>query len=689
MSIAMRAASALIPAALLAQPAFAQSTTPLPTVAVGANTAQAAPESSLTVPTVEEARRDIQQTPGGVALIPDTEFRNSPAATLKDVVDFVPGVWVQPKWGDDSRLSIRGSGLSRNFHLRSTQLFMDGIPINTSDGYGDFQEIDPTAYRYVEVFKGANALQYGANSLGGAINFVTPSGRDARTAEGRIDGGAYGFLRGQASSGGVHGPVDYFATGSLSHTDGYREHSWGDAARANVNVGYRFSPDAETRFYVNANHVRQRIPGEVTRTSALKDPTAPWQDNVTNDWQRNIDTVRVANKTTLRFDTTTVAFGAFGVDRHLQHPIFEWLDYRYADYGGFARAVDDRNVGGHRNRFVAGFNIINGTINADQYVNTGGNKGAMTKSLLQKPENYSAYVEDSLYVLPSFAVVAGAQYLYAVREQEVKFTAQGDKPGRVTFSLFSPKAGLLWDIDPAWQAYGNVSRSAEAPSFGEGGGASAIPFTQIKPQRATTYEIGTRGRRPDFVWDVSIYQANIRDELMCYFSAFGNCNVSNADRTIHRGVEVGFALDLLRGYRFAGADGERLWLHVAYTYSDFRFDRDATFGNNRLPGAPPHYMRGELIYKHPVGFSIGPTMEWVPEAYFVDSANTLKSAPYVLFGFKIGYETRDFSAYVEARNLANRAYIATTSIIDRATPDSRLFNPGTGRAVFAGLRRAW
>jgi iron complex outermembrane receptor protein len=52
----------------------------------------------------------------------------------------------QPKWGDDTRLSIRGSGLSRNFHLRGVQLYMDGIPINTADGYGDFQEIDPTAY---------------------------------------------------------------------------------------------------------------------------------------------------------------------------------------------------------------------------------------------------------------------------------------------------------------------------------------------------------------------------------------------------------------------------------------------------------------------------------------------------------------------------------------------------------------
>ena len=61
---------------------------------------------------------------------------------------------------------------------------MDGIPINTSDGLFDLFEIDPTAYRYVEVYKGANALRYGANALGGAINFVTPTGRDAPAFDG-------------------------------------------------------------------------------------------------------------------------------------------------------------------------------------------------------------------------------------------------------------------------------------------------------------------------------------------------------------------------------------------------------------------------------------------------------------------------------------------------------------------------
>jgi iron complex outermembrane receptor protein len=77
----------------------------------------------------------------------------------------------------------------------------------------------------------------------------------------------------------------------------------------------------------------------------------------------------------------------------------------------------------------------------------------------------------------------------------------------------------------------------------------------------------------------------------------------------------------------------------------------------------------------------------VPAAYFVDSANTLATASYLIWGLRAAYDDgKNFSAYIEGRNLSDTAYIASTSIIDRADPSSRLFNPGNGRAVFAGMR---
>jgi len=652
----------------------------------------------LTVLTVQQAIRDIQQTPGGVALVPAEAYRNSTVAnTIKDVLDYVPGVFAQPKWGDDTRLSIRGSGLSRNFHLRGVQLYMDGIPINTSDGYGDFQEIDPTAYKYVAVYKGGNALQFGANALGGAINFVTPTGRDPFPNGVSLDLGGFGFRRLQANAGGANGPWDGFITASTQSAEGFRDHSFGQSTRVSGNVGYQFSPEFETRFYLNANEVRQRIPGSVTKESALTSPETAAAVNVANDWQRNIDTVRIANKSTIKLDNTVIDFGAFGVDRHLMHPIFQWLDYRYKDYGGFAKVTDDRIIGGFRNRFVAGFNVLNGTIDAQQFVNVGGFKSTPTSSLLQKPENYSAFAENSFYFLPKVAFVAGTQYLFAVRDQHVNFSTNGDVDGRSTFSLWSPKAGLLWDVDPTWQVFGNISRSAEVPSFGESVSPNFlnpnfpnIPFFLIKPQIATTYEIGTRGNRPDYKWELVGYRSDIRDELQCQYSSFGNCNVTNLPRTIHQGIEAGAGAAIFKNILVAAGAPDKVWLNLAYSFNDFRFDNDPTFGNNQLPGAPRHYLRAELLYKHPTGFYVGPNLEWVPESYYVDSANTLRTSAYALVGLKAGVDNGGtYSMYIEARNIANKTYIASASVIDRADPSLPLFEPGSGRAVYAGVKARW
>ncbi len=526
---------------------------------------------------------------------------------------------------------------------------------------------------------------------------MIPTGRDPFPNGVSADFGAIGFKRLQANAGGANGPWDGFVTAATQASNGFRDHSFGSSNRLNGNVGYQISPDIETRLFFNANEVRQRIPGSLGRTTALTSPTSAAPVNVANDWQRNIDTVRLANKTTIRLENTQVEFGAFGVDRHLMHPIFQWLDYRYKDYGGFAKVTDDRFIGGFRNRLVAGFNVLNGTTDAQQFVNVGGFKSTPTSSLLQKPDNYSAYADNSFYFLPNVAFVAGTQYLFAVRDQKVNFSTNGDVNGRSTFSLWNPKVGLLWQIDPTWQVFGNISRSAEVPSFGESVSPNflsptlpTIPFFLIKPQTATTYEIGTRMKRPDYAWEVALYRANIRNELQCLFSTFGNCNVTNADRTFHQGIEAGAGAAIFRDIFVGGPAPDKIWLNLAYTLNDFRFDRDPMFGNNILPGAPRHYLRAELLYKHPTGFYLGPNLEWVPQAYFVDSANTLITSAYAIWGVKSGFDNGGpFTGYIEARNIANKAYIASASIINQATPTSPLFEPGFGRAVYAGVRYRW
>ena len=186
--------------------------------------------------------------------------KDTPAVTLKDALDYVPGVFIQPKWGEEQPAIDPRLGVIAKFSFPRVQLFMNGIPINTADGFGDFQEIDPSAYSYIEVFKGANALRFGANSLGGAINFVMPTGYDSDLFGARIDIGSFGLTKTSVSSGAVSGNTDYAITATWLEQDGFRDHSDGESFRGSANVGFRISPDVKSRFFVNANSIEQRIP---------------------------------------------------------------------------------------------------------------------------------------------------------------------------------------------------------------------------------------------------------------------------------------------------------------------------------------------------------------------------------------------------------------------------------------------
>ena len=103
------------------------------------------------------------------------------------------GEFVQSRFGaEESRLSIRGSGLQRNFHWLGIKIMQDGIPLNLADGSSDYPGIDPLATHYIEVYRGANALQFGASNIGGAINFISPTGYNAPKFEVRTEIGSLG-----------------------------------------------------------------------------------------------------------------------------------------------------------------------------------------------------------------------------------------------------------------------------------------------------------------------------------------------------------------------------------------------------------------------------------------------------------------------------------------------------------------
>ncbi|CAN7617845.1 TonB-dependent receptor family protein [Rhizobacter sp. LjRoot28] len=642
-------------------------------------------QSTLTQPDLPTARARIEQTPGGVGVVDAASYRSGRVATLTDALGGATGVYVQPRFGaEESRVSIRGSGLQRTFHGRGLKLMQDGVPLNLADGSFDFQAVEPLSARYVEVWRGANALQYGAANLGGAVNFVSPNGYNADDLRLRVEGGSFGYARAQLSTGGVTDRLDHYVALTGFRQDGHRDHARQETGRLSANLGFTFTPQAETRFYFGHVDSRSDLPGSITRGQLEQDPRQAQAGNVTLDQERNIRWTRLSNKTVLQDGTHRFEGFAYVSDKRLNHPIFQVIDQQSLDAGLELRYVNSAAVGGRGNRLTVGIAPSRGVTDEDRHTNVGGAAAVRTNQSRQTASNLEVYAENQHEIVPQWALVAGLQHVRASRRLEDQYVAGTtadpvDEGFSRRYEGTNPKLGLRHDLSPDAQVFANLSRSFEPPTFGElAGGVRPVANAA---QRADTFEVGTRGRGRGVNWDVVFYESHVQDELLqIALNSAGASTTVNAPRTLHRGIELG-----LSGESPRQPTGRVEW-RLNALWNHFRFRNDPTYGDNRLPGVPRYFARAQAAYRFSAGTLLAVHTEGAT-GYPIDFSNSFAAKRYAIWGLRAsGDVRRGLSWFVDGRNLSDRRYAATTGVVrDAGGRDTAQFLPGDGRSLFVGL----
>jgi len=633
-------------------------------------------------PVVAAARRRLSETPGAVSVISQESYIHRQALALDDMLRDAPGVYAQRKWGGDIRISIRGSGIGNASHNRGLLLAQDGVPLNEADGYGDSQVADPLNTRYAEVYRGGNALRFGGALLGGAINMVTPTGKDAGFEnQVRIDGGSYGLIREHVAIARQSGDWDVYAAVTNQTAQGWRSQSQQNIQFGSLNIGRSFGEDREVRFVVNGSNVNQEIPGALTLAQFQADPHQSAANNLALDQGRNQRGLRGSLRTTWRLSDQLVFEGAvYAVWKDLDHPIFQVIDQQSRNYGAFGRFDWDGQIGGKRADAFFGAWYRTGDMDSNFYVNNRGARGAPTSRTLQNAKAIDVFGEGRLFVTDRVAVVAGATWGQARREY-ASFAVPGVsttfnlKAGK-TYDWVSPRVGLLWQDETGNQVFANLTRSVEPPNF-----SSMSPtntgFAPVKAQKAWTGEIGARGHRGPFTYDLTLYRADLKSEMLQYtVTSSVPAATFNADKTIHQGIEA--ALDW--------AVAPRWRLRQTWTLSDFRFRDDVQFGDNRLPIVPKSFYRSEVRYDDPRGWFVAPSVEWSATDQWIDYQNTRNAPGYAIVNLNAGWKVTDqVSLFLDARNLFDKAYVSNTQAAVTWTAATATLWPGDGRSVFGGV----
>ena len=153
-----------------------------------------------------------------VTVIDPQALESRQTRIVSDVLRDVPGVAVSRTGAVGGQTQIRIRGSEANHVL----VLIDGIEVaDPVQGEYDFGTLiaDPAAR--IEVLRGQQSSLYGSDAIGGVINYVTLSGRDAPGYSARLEGGSFGTISGAARAAGAAGDFDYAQSGSYYGTDGY------------------------------------------------------------------------------------------------------------------------------------------------------------------------------------------------------------------------------------------------------------------------------------------------------------------------------------------------------------------------------------------------------------------------------------------------------------------------------------
>ncbi len=161
---------------------------------------------SVLSPSVEEARDRLQTVPAAASVYDSDDYHLGRHDYLEDFLRYQPGLVISSSQGaEDTHVSSRGSG-QNNDDIIGLAILIDGIPINQGDGEAFLHDIDLQSVKYAEVYRGADALRYGGVTLGGAINLVSVTGRDAAPVAVGASFGSFGYYQQTLSTGLSHGP---------------------------------------------------------------------------------------------------------------------------------------------------------------------------------------------------------------------------------------------------------------------------------------------------------------------------------------------------------------------------------------------------------------------------------------------------------------------------------------------------
>ncbi|WP_341704691.1 TonB-dependent siderophore receptor [Ferrovibrio sp.] len=633
-----------------------------------------------------EADPEVVRThPGGRNVVRQEQFEQSGASTVTEALRAIPGVQTPPPNGTgsgDFALNIGIRGMTSRLSA-GANILLDGVPLaNATYGQPEtsLAAVSLGMLQAIDVVKGGGSVRYGPNTSGGVVNFVTKD----------IPNSPYGgeiSLRGDSTAasdadGRQAGKADFMFGGSLqngsglavlysgNHGDGFRDRNTQDIDDLMLKGKFALTDSSRLEARLHHYEADASLPGPLSQAAFSADRYQSTHSYERFAGERDEYVLKYVNEFDgdYRLETTgfyTESFRQFTLANNSDTALtqLDRLPRNYSVWGFEPRFTALAETGSLKHAMSFGYRYMTEATDEKrlrrQGFGTGGNPFAVSETLNRystgSTEAHAVYVDDAIEI-GQVTVTPGLRFEKVEVDRTNMLTGFRDTE---KYNEPLPSLSLGWQTSPAVFNYANFSTSFN-PVTHLALGDNAGNQTSLEPERARTYEIGSRYRQDGLSLEGGLFWIDFDNQI----ESVNSVNI-NTGATRHRGLETAAEYDLGR----LGEAMQGLSVYATYTFTRATRQEGANKGNDLQ------------LYSNHVG-TIGTRyrlQEWTfnLNAYgqsqqYADDANTeaasangkLGTIPgYLIWNTQVSYEFAEGPTIVfGVNNIFDQAYYTRASV---------------------------
>lgn len=610
--------------------------------------------------------------PSTVNIVSQEDIQKKKPTDVTDVLRNVPGVNYNDEDGRGFRPNIALRGLDPT-RSRNVLILQDGFPVQPS-AYGDpaaYYNVPVETLDHIEVIKGGSTLLYGANSLGGVINYVTkkPSEKPYEVTNKETFGEDSLFVS-ETSVSGTLNRLGYRASYLRKQGEGFRESDGFHVHNPDLYLNYKIDDHSEIISRSSWYHENSQTPGGLTRAQYDADPLQSQYSD--DDFEGR------------RANTNLTYRNQFADNQSLE----TYFNYNFFSRDWYiARATPtnqqfkrDFNVFGFGGKYQLNYDLLGMegnslTFGNDYYFDkekdiqdNGATRNA--ESGIRVADNDLTTFAFDFYAVTDLHPTSRLTISPILRMDSVRSGLRNNvtsREGHDSTVAWLPGIGADYLLSEKSEThfYGSFHKSFQAAEFKEALDPTSGSSNNLDAQAGYHYELGLKSLPSKWLsLNTAVFLFDFDNETITEGSAR-----TNGQATRHAGWENAMTLNLteaarkLVGFDIPEKAGD-LSTGFNFTLIDTDFRKGPNNGNE-LPYAPNWHYNWSLNYKHPAGVYANLSAEWVDEQFSTGNNSRIENAAgstgiipsYKVWDLNFGYDFNErWGIFMGIKNLFDEKY---------------------------------